>query len=214
MLEGALVGFVGLAQGLRHALEPDHVTALATVVVQRPTARSSVRYAAAWGLGHGAVLVALGGALVVAGKVLPARVGEALEIGVALMLIALGARAFGAGVRRAVDGDAHAPRASAVDARPVAPLLVGCVHGLAGSGALAAMALGAGGSRGAALAGLFLYASGAALGMMLLAGAAGPALARLARSPRLAWGMVRVAAGASILLGVVWLGRSVAGLYR
>lgn len=210
MLESFLAGAVGLTQGLRHALEPDHVTALATVVAGGPSTRRSVGYAAAWGLGHGAVLVSLGGTLVLAGTVLPPRVGEALELLVGVMLVVLGVRALGLGVRApdpAEAGHTHAP------ARGPAPaFLVGCVHGLAGSGALAAMALGATASRGAAIAGLALYAAGAALGMMLLAGAAGPVLGRLARAPRSATALVQLAAAASILLGVVWFARSVAGI--
>ena len=74
MLDTPLAALVGLAQGMRHALEPDHVAAIATIVVGRVAARTSVAYAAAWGLGHGLVLVLVGGACASLGWALPERV--------------------------------------------------------------------------------------------------------------------------------------------
>lgn len=205
MLDSLLAGAVGLAQGLRHALEPDHVTALATVAVSRPGTRRSVAYAAAWGLGHGLVLVLLGGALVAANAALPARVADGLELAVAAMLVVLGVRAWRLARLGRGDHEHAAPKGAS-------PVLIGCVHGLAGTGALVAVALASGGSRAASVAAIAIYASGAALGMMLLAGAAGPAIARLGRSERAAAILSRVAGAASIALGVAWGARALVAL--
>jgi high-affinity nickel-transport protein len=203
MLDALLAGAVGLAQGLRHALEPDHVTALATVAVSAPSTKQSVAYAALWGLGHGLVLVLLGGALVLVGSALPEGVANALELTVAAMLVALGVRAW----RRRAAAHRHGE-----PPKNVPPVLIGCVHGLAGTGALVAVVLASGGSRAASVVALALYASGAAVGMMLLAGAAGPAMARLGRSDRAASILSRVAGAASVALGVVWGAKAVLAL--
>ena len=48
----------GLAQGMRHALEPDHLAAVSTLVAERRSARSAASYAVAWGLGHALALPA------------------------------------------------------------------------------------------------------------------------------------------------------------
>lgn len=58
-LSACLLGF---ANGLRHALEPDHLAAVSTLVAGERSSKASVRYAAAWGAGHAAMLlVAPGG---------------------------------------------------------------------------------------------------------------------------------------------------------
>lgn len=213
MVEVVLAAGVGIAQGLRHALEPDHVTALATVVVGRQKLKKTLAYAAAWGLGHGLVLVLFGGLLIALGAVLPERVADGLELLVAVMLVVLGVRAF-RGAQAHVhdhhthdrpsepgpDGHTHAPKL----ARPAPPLLVGCVHGLAGTGAIVAVALAGASSRAASIAGVALYASGAALGMILLAGVAGPAIAQAAKRPSVILGLAKVAGAASVVLGFVW----------
>src|SRR5262249_2798240 len=57
MMPALLAGFVGVVQGARHALEPDHVTAVATVMLRAPSARRGIFYAACWGLGHASMLL-------------------------------------------------------------------------------------------------------------------------------------------------------------
>ena len=82
------------------------------------------------------------------------------------------------------------------------PLLVGLLHGLAGSGALTALALSQQPSSEFALLSLVLYAAGAAVGMALLAGSAGLTFSRL----RGAWPsrVLALAGCLSLMTGVVW----------
>lgn len=209
VLDVALAAAVGVSQGMRHALEPDHVTALATVAVgsEKRSTRDTVRYAAAWGLGHGFVLVAFGGALIAAGTLLPDRIAAALELVVAVVLVGLGMRTLHSFALAFVSEDAgvRSPADTKAPRRPLSPLLLGCIHGCAGTGAVVAAALAMHAtSRWASALGLALYGFGAALGMVLLAGVAGPALARVARQPRILR-VVGIAAGlASVALGVAW----------
>jgi ABC-type nickel/cobalt efflux system permease component RcnA len=100
----------GLAQGVRHALEPDHLAALSTLVAERRSARSAASYALAWGVGHALVLLVVGGALQLVRARLPDRAGALFELAVAAMLVGLGARALG---RAYVDAAAGAPVAHA-----------------------------------------------------------------------------------------------------
>ena len=198
MSSAVLVGIFGAAQGFRHALEPDHVTAVATVLVRDRRPLRAVAYAAAWGLGHGSVLVVLGGSLIALRLRMPPLVEGIFELFVALMLIALGIRA----VKNA--------RATAATQPPTAqPLvrssvLIGMVHGLAGSGAVTAIALASTSTPMGGVACLALYALSTTVGMAVLAGAAGPLLARAARNERLGRGIVTAAGLASVILGVVW----------
>jgi hypothetical protein len=215
-LSACLLGF---ANGLRHALEPDHLAAVSTLVAGERSAKASVRYAAAWGAGHAAMLLLAGGALALLRAELSLRVSDSLELVVAMVLIGLGlrglrqaARAGRAGVTFAhAHGSVEHTHAGARDHVHVSgwtlarlPFVVGLVHGLAGSGALAAIVAVHVGSAAFALTFIGIYAVGAAAGMAAIAGILGWPLARMARSPRVMPILVGVSACASLVVGVVW----------
>lgn len=208
----------GLAQGIRHALEPDHLAAVSTLVAERRSARSAASYAVAWGLGHAMVLLAFGGALLVVQAHLPERVAAAFELAVAVMLVVLGVRALrqamvhGAGEPVAhVHGHgahAHAGPADHLHVRGFTlarrPLIVGCIHGLAGSGALAALVMPQMKSVALGLIYMTVYGGGAALGMAMLAGVAGLPLARIVRTRRGVPVLLGATGTLSLLLGIAW----------
>jgi threonine/homoserine/homoserine lactone efflux protein len=199
MTPALLAGLAGVVQGARHALEPDHVTAVATVMIEAPSPRRGVFYAACWGLGHAAMLLFVAGPLVALRVELPEVVTTALELCVGAMLVYLGVRAL-RGRKTPPPAPEHAP----VHVRGRRPFAIGVVHGLAGSGALAALiALGAP-TVTTGLACLALYASGTVLGMVALAMAAGPMLARVGRLPKVASVLATTAGVASIAVGLGW----------
>jgi hypothetical protein len=202
---------LGLLQGLRHAFEPDHVVAVSTMISEQRSARARVAYAAAWGVGHAAMLLAVGTLLMLLRTELPPRLGAVFEIAVSLVLIGLGLRALLHAIRGAREAHAHRhSEAGSVSAAPqgwrsLGPLAVGLVHGLAGSGALTALVVASLPSPLAGIAFMAIFGAGAALGMSILAGAAGPLLGRVIRTR---WGMPAVlgaTGSASFGLGVVWL---------
>ncbi len=209
-----LLGLIwGLSQGMRHALEPDHLAAVSTLLAERRSPRAAAGYALAWGLGHALVLLAFGGALLIVRGHLPPRVEAGFELVVAFMLVVLGAR----GLRLAfTHGSAshhpaehrHAGPADHVHVGPLTlarrPLLVGCIHGLAGSGALAALVVPGMRSALAGIAYIALYGGGAALGMALLAGVLGVPLARLASTRRGIPVMLGSTGALSLVFGITW----------
>jgi hypothetical protein len=180
MLDLVMGCSLGLVQGLRHALEPDHLTAVSVMLAEQRSLRASVRLALAWGLGHGLTLLTVSLALFALERQMPRNLADTCELIVALTLIFLGARAL-AGARR--HRKEHEPFASAQSSsRPTGrPLLVGLLHGLAGSGALSALALTRGPSLASVLAFMLVYALGACAGMAALAGLLGAPLAQLHR---------------------------------
>jgi high-affinity nickel-transport protein len=214
----------GLAQGMRHALEPDHLAALSTLVADRRSPRSAASYAVAWGVGHALVLLAFGGALLLVRGHVPDRVGACFELLVAAMLIVLGVRGLRAAfVRPAGDGvehahttvkHSHAGPHDHVHLQGLTlsrrPLVVGCVHGLAGSGALAALVMPGMKSALAGVVYMAVYGGGATLGMAMLAGLVGVPLARLVRTPRGVPVLLGATGALSVIFGVVW-GYSAAG---
>ncbi len=213
---------LGLALGMRHALEPDHLAAVSTLVTQPTSVRrplSTAMLGAFWGLGHTLALFAVGLVLATLRTELPPRLGEAFELVVAAMLIFLGIRALLIARRQAEEGDAvhhvhdhdgvahtHAGPAAHIHVGRLTlaarPLVVGIVHGLAGSGALTALAMARLDTGGARLAYIACFGLGSVLGMSLLTGLLGIPLARM--RPRVLRYVGATAGCISLVLGIIW----------
>lgn len=167
---------LGFFLGMRHATDSDHVIAVTTIVSRAKSARAALWVGALWGLGHSATILTVGGAIVLFGWVIPPRLGLSMEMSVAVMLIVLGAMNLSGALSRidqVAKGHQHGeieevsvphahPRA------PLRPLLIGVVHGLAGSAAVALLVLTTIKSAGMALFYLAIFGAGTMAGMMLL----------------------------------------------
>jgi high-affinity nickel-transport protein len=157
---------------MRHATDADHVVAVTTLVSQERSVRRAGMIGAVWGLGHTLTLVLVGGAIVLFGIVIPARVGLAMELAVAMMLVLLGGLNL-TGVLRRAEALAHGKHPD-----PAAPpgsvlrfgrsFLVGLLHGLSGSAAVALLVLTTVRDPRWALLYLAIFGGGTVVGMMLL----------------------------------------------
>ena len=211
------VGFVasaglGTLLGMRHALEPDHLAAISVLLTGERSIRKAAWLGVYWGIGHTLTLLAAGTLLVVLRAEMPPMASDILSCAVVLMLIGFGVRAMYLSATPVPASPTHshshgAPAGSASSgAWTLArrPLLVGAVHGLAGSGALTALVMATIPSMGARLTYLTLFGVGSTLGMAALSGLLGWPIARVgthgavARSVSLAVGCI------SIALGLYW----------
>ena len=130
----AILG-LGLLLGLRHAADADHVVAVTAIAARTRRVLPAMWLGIVWGIGHTLTLFAVGACIIVFNWVVPPRVGLALEFCVALALIVVGLLNLGG--RRANSGlEAGAARPPAGRA-----FVVGLVHGLAGSAAVALLVL-------------------------------------------------------------------------
>lgn len=210
---------LGLLVGLRHAFEPDHLVAIATLVTRERSVRSALHLGAAWGIGHTAAIMVLGTILVAARRTLSDQVGVLLEAGVALMIAVMGVRAIldawrmgGRGPvqahRHGLMRHTHASSAEHVHiggwALARRPLLVGVMHGLAGTGALTALAAASLPSLSAQIAFMLVFGLGSTAGMAAVAGLAGWPLARLVRTPSALAAVSSAAGAAAIVFAAVW----------
>ena len=182
---------LGVVLGMRHATDADHVAAVSTIVTRRPGLSGALRVGALWGIGHTLAVLLAGGAIIVAGVAVPPDLALALELGVAVMLIGLGAWNLRFAAR---DDDASSARQ---------PLLIGVVHGLAGSGAVALLVVAARPDPGWALGYLLLFGVGTIGGMMGVTAAVAAPVA-LSRGRLEPFGRyLRIASGAlSIVVGL------------
>jgi hypothetical protein len=195
---------LGLALGLRHAFEPDHLAAMSTLVAEDRGARRAAALGALWGLGHTASLLAVGIVLAAVEAQLPPRLSHFFDLAVASMLVLVGL----SGLKRALGKTLIEP--AGLHARR--SLMIGIVHGLAGSGSLTALVVANLSSTSARLAYMALFGAGLVAGMALLSGVVGWPLARLARH---SWAgrAIGVGAGAlSLALGLVWAYPLLAGV--
>lgn len=164
---------------MRHATDADHVIAVATIVGRAGSPRGAALVGALWGVGHTVTIVLVGGLIVAFGLAIPPRLGLAMELAVALMLIALGlASLFGvvgrvSALAAAEHGHPRGDAGSRGAARlgryhAIRPLVVGLVHGLAGSAAVALLVLATIRDPLWAIGYLLLFGAGTVAGMMLI----------------------------------------------
>jgi len=188
---------LGLLVGLRHAFEPDHLTAMATLVGETRDARRGAVLGAIWGVGHTISLVVVGLVLIAVGEALPTRLAVVFELAVAAVLVVLGVRT----IRHRHDGPAahvHIDRATLA----WRPLAVGLVHGLAGSGALTAIVFAQLPSTASRIAYISLFGLGSVAGMAAASAVAGASLGAVPGRTQRA---LLVGAGVlSIVLGIAW----------
>ncbi|MCA0374222.1 MAG: high-affinity nickel-transport family protein [Gemmatimonadetes bacterium] len=195
--------------GAAHAVAPDHLAAVGVFVSRARSTREALTHGARWGVGHALTLTLAGLAVLFAAGAWPQLLSLRAEWLVGVVLIGLGARTVWRAARD------HMPSSAAAHAHSHAnsqahrhPLLgIGMLHGLAGSGAMAAMVpLGTGQHPWQAALWLALFGAGTIAAMALIAGAAGWSLrAAAARSTERLRVVVAAAGLASMAVGALWL---------
>src|SRR4051812_48154460 len=188
---------VAVLLGLRHATDPDHLTAVSTLVAggEERGPRRAASLGLAWGFGHATTLFLFGLPIVLANSFLPDAVQEGAEFAVGLMIIVLAARLlmkwrggqFHAHVhehppairhrhlhRRTAGGHAHPHRTRS----PLQAYGVGLVHGIGGSAGVGILLLAAIRDHALAVAALFVFALFTAISMSIASASFGYTLSR------------------------------------
>lgn len=200
---------VALLLGLRHATDPDHLTAVATLTLSdRGSTRRATLLGLTWGLGHACTLLVLGLPVVLFGRHLPEPVQRATELAVGLLIVGLAVRLLirwhrgllhvhahrhgdvvhahphvheHAAAERGPHAFAHEhSHADELGRTPLASFGIGLLHGAGGSAAVAVLLVAAMPSQATAVAGLVLLALGTAVSMTLVTGAWGALMTRRA----------------------------------
>jgi ABC-type nickel/cobalt efflux system permease component RcnA len=181
---------LGLLIGMRHALEADHVAAVATLATRSRGAGETLRVGMAWGAGHSVTLLGVGTVVLLFDSLVPERVTQALEMAVGIMLVVLGLDVLRRLLRERVHfhshrhgGELHTHAHSHAGQKVhdaaahdhVHPngltsraLLVGMMHGLAGSAALILLTLGTLDSPGLGILYILMFGAGSIIGMAAL----------------------------------------------
>lgn len=212
-----------LLLGMRHALDPDHLVAVSTMVAEERRLWPAARLGLWWGAGHLLPIALLGLPILLLHLELPPTLESIVDVGVGLLLLILGARtlwrlhqerlrlrshAHRGEVHRHFHSHAAGPGHShplpGLDRRGVITFLIGMLHGLAGSGAAALLALTAASSVTAGVGYLLAFGIGTVAGMFAMTLCiAAPALSAAARFARLHQALRLAAGAASIAVGLL-----------
>lgn len=171
---------LGVALGVRHALDPDHVAAVAALVARHRRVSVAAGIGAAWGVGHSLTILLVGGALVGLRIAVEPNWTLAAEGLVAAILVVLGVSNLRSMAR---DGRALGHRADSLGSSALRGFGLGVAHGLGGSAAVALLALAAMPTTGSALLYLGVFGLGTVGGMVALSFGLGAPLARLRPTP-------------------------------
>lgn len=180
--------------GLRHALEADHVAAVASIVTQKQGTAAALRHGAVWGLGHTITLFIFGTAVLLADTLIPDHMASLLECAVGFMLLYLGLDVLWRMSRKGVhfhvhqhhgkrhlhahqhhfevahaDVSAHTHKHN--NPFPVRTLMIGIMHGMAGSAALVVLTLNVAQNFWVGMGYMLLFGIGSIAGMALLSAA-------------------------------------------
>ena len=228
-MDGAVgILLLGLAIGMQHALEADHVAAVSSIAARETSVRRVVTHGAVWGVGHTLTLMIFAGAAIVLGLTIGPALAGWLEFAVGIMLIGLGGHVVYALLRDrvhvhrhrhlggTVHWHAHSHRGQAGDhaamshdhehppGLPVRSLLVGMMHGMAGSAALLVLTAASVGSAPLGFAYVVLFGIGSVAGMAALSAVIAVPLSWSARA--LTWanhGLRGTIGVATVLLGIL-----------
>jgi cytochrome c biogenesis protein CcdA len=188
---------------MQHALEADHIAAVSSIAARRSDIRDIVKHGLTWGLGHTLTLFVFAGAAILLGHAIPENWSRPLETAVGIMLVGLGAHVLWRLWRDRVhfhrhrhgDGTVHVhlhshvnetiPHARAPHAHAHGfrwrTLLVGLMHGMAGSAALLVLAVTQAKSAAIGLGYIALFGIGSMIGMGALSSVIAVPLAISAR---------------------------------
>jgi len=181
---------LGFLLGMQHALEADHIAAVSSIAARRSHVGDIVRHGLTWGLGHTLTLFVFAGAALLLGHAIPESLSRPLETAVGIMLVGLGAHVLWRLWRDRVhfhqhghgDGTVHfhahshagetTPHVRAAHAHDHGfrwrTLLVGLMHGMAGSAALLMLTVSQAASPAVGLGYVALFGIGSMIGMGVL----------------------------------------------
>ena len=191
MLTPSLVMGLGLAAGIEHAFEPDHVAAMSTQISKSKCSQKPVRQllkesfakssvlGALWGAGHTTTLVLIGFLVYVLAITIQGQIFSGLEFAVGMMLVFLGVstilnrkfRLRHKHPHQHKDGTIHFDEHTHTDAEHThthRSYFIGLVHGLAGSGSLVVLTAATLDNVGMVLSFIVIFGIGSMIGMALV----------------------------------------------
>jgi high-affinity nickel-transport protein len=224
---------------MRHSTDADHVVAISTIVSRERGIRNAAFIGSVWGLGHTITIFIVGSLIILFGVEIPPRLGLSMEFSVAVMLVLLGilnlsgamqklTTYFTPAIVKSANRDVPSLRGNGGGTMErlldksvgrfglyqcLRPLVIGLVHGLAGSAAVALLVLSTIHSPVWATVYLLIFGAGTMIGMMCMTAAiavpltfAGDRFSKLSQFLGTASGMVSLCFGSFLVYQLGFLG--------
>jgi len=235
-ISGGLISnlfLIGLLLGMRHALEADHIAAIATLTSKKQPLSYTIKQGVAWGAGHTITLLLFGSIVIFIDTIIPEYLAMRLEIAVGVMLIILGAdvlrRVFLNKIHfhehKHNNGNhhfhAHSHAGELMSKHdklqhdhqhtnkfPVKALLIGLMHGMAGSAAVIILTMEMGTTPMQGVFYILLFGIGSIIGMVLLTVAISLPIRLFSRQLTFAHNIFQM------LIGVITIGLGVMVIYQ
>lgn len=221
--------FFGFALGVKHALDADHIVAVTTIVSRTSGFFRSLAIGLSWGIGHTFTLLLAGIVVLVFKLAIPEKLFLSMEFLVGVFLVVLGVPLIKRLIvdrphihvhrhedKSHIHSHSHQDSAQHEHQHIRRPLLLGMVHGMAGSGAILLLVLSTMPSVGQGLLYILLFGLGTILGMVLFSGLIGLPFRFVSRHSQKLQLWLRGAAGIlSVFLGsaIMWQVVFVGGLF-
>ena len=227
---------LGLVTGLRHSIEADHVAAVLSVVASnRKNIKRASMLGAIWGLGHTTSLFVAGLVVLLLAVNISDTISNRLEFGVGIMLLFLGVTTFtGWSIGKFFKGLRHRKSSSSSSHGHIhhhqgnvvhshrhvhddehghghKSLIIGMIHGMAGSGALLVIVLSTINSVPLGLAYIAIFGAGSIGGMVGISTLMGIPFVKLSDSAKISMALRYAAAittlaiGAGLIYDLVWI---------
>ncbi len=186
---------LGFLLGMRHATDADHVAAITTITSHEQNITKASRIGALWGIGHSISVTLVALPIILFSFVIPPRLGLAFEFGVGIMLVIIGILTITGVLSKTslffsptMHSHPHQQEKGRTHNHPhvhffrffhtsthhlglfhtVRPLLIGIIHGLAGSVAVVLLVLSTIKDPMLSILYLFIFHLGVIFGMMLI----------------------------------------------
>ena len=176
---------LGFILGMKHALDADHVVAVSSIVAKNRSLLSSSIIGAFWGIGHTITLFLMGFLILTLKITIPAQVALLMEMAVGVMLVFLGGIVAAGLIKERMDyhlhqhegrSHVHVHKHTHVEPhqhqhairRGYRSMVIGMVHGLAGSAALMLLVVSSIQSVMEGLLYVVIFGLGSVVGMMII----------------------------------------------
>ncbi|WP_123042066.1 urease accessory protein UreH [Cohnella candidum] len=192
----------GLALGLKHALEPDHVIAVSTIAGQSKSLWRSSLAGVFWGIGHASTLLLTGILLIGLNVMLVGKWALSLEFAVGIMLVFLGSSSIVRFARGRGQAAQRPPQTASIYRKST---LIGVVHGMAGSGALVLLTMSTVKLWWEAVIYIAVFGAGTIGGMLVFSTLIGVPFALTRKSRKLSHALGIVSGGVSAVFGLYYM---------
>ncbi|WP_341278609.1 sulfite exporter TauE/SafE family protein [Paenibacillus sp. FSL H8-0537] len=159
---------IGFLLGIKHALEPDHVIAVSTIAIKSKHIGKSAFSGVFWGIGHSLTLFIVGFILMAMRSEMTEKWAMSLEFLVGVMIVVLGVNTIISlrSMRANANVDASAKESQHFHGSYRKSLLIGIIHGLAGSGAMVILTMSTVNSISEGLIYIAVFGVGTVIGML------------------------------------------------